>query len=421
MCCPPFADVLALVAAQRRELEMEEEEGGGDATAAAAAVAAGAGVEGVLAALAGAQKQQLESSEGGGSGGGDEAGDGGSTATRAGDGGVEEEEGGGDAAAAAAAGAAGAGVEGMLAALAAQKHQLGSSEGGGSGGGDGAPAPALLLTFSQSLTVKNWSMKSAIFGSKGPENKPLLDDAEDLDTSERGQVGHGSVDYEEVDENFPKWMSGKESLFNQAPSSPSKPDKEDSEDVNSVTGSSRSNRPKKGKLKVKAAPVDTPLCLFNSHSLLTVVIAVLVGAAQGIQIYNNPPIHVIVRRSYGILFCFLIVFVEMEWTALIRGNKMLQNWACRGLFYGFVGVLEWPDLMMAPGEKNSADGIIAMEQISACALILMGALYFVLGLLCCKSQRDLRNQRALIYRAKEQGFLEQLFHEAGEHLEEEDE
>jgi hypothetical protein len=254
-------------------------------------------------------------------------------------------------------------------------------------------------------------LKKGIFSKGSPEKKPLLDNKTELDAAEER---HGSVDYEEVDEHFPKWMTGGESLFNQ---DPSKQDKEDSDDTNSVTASIKSTRVK-AKKRRKEAPVDTPLCLFNSHSLLTVCIAVLVGAAQGIQIYNNPPIHVIVQRSYGILFCALIVFVEMEWTALIRGNKMLQSWAFRGLFYAFVGVLEWPDEVLDPQERASSDSVVAMEEISAFALMLMGALYFILGLLCCKSQRDLRSQRALIFRAREQGFLEQLLTET-EDLEEE--
>ena len=164
--------------------------------------------------------------------------------------------------------------------------------------------------------------------------------------------------------------------------------------------------------------MDTPLFLFNTHSLLTVVAAVCVGAGQGIQIAQNPPIHIIVLRSYGILFCVLAVFVEMEWTALIRGNKILQMWASRGLFYVFVGALEWPNEPIDQVQQAQSFGFIAMEQIAAWAMAVTGALYFLLGLLCCKSQRDLRNQRALIHRAKEQGFLEQLLQEAEDKIEE---
>ena len=65
------------------------------------------------------------------------------------------------------------------------------------------------------------------------------------------------------------------------------------------------------------------------------------------------------RRS-----CYVHV-VEMEWTALIRGNKILQIWASRGLFYIFVGALEWPNQLAGEEKHAQAFGIVVMEQIAA--------------------------------------------------------
>lgn len=84
----------------------------------------------------------------------------------------------------------------------------------------------------------------------------------------------------------------------------------------------------------------------------------------------------IIQRCYVIGFGAIIVLTESEFKFLMRRLKLLDLWVFRGFFYAYVG-LNTLDLFSPTVETP--------ECIVGFALIVLGAMYVVMGALCLKT------------------------------------
>jgi hypothetical protein len=138
-------------------------------------------------------------------------------------------------------------------------------------------------------------------------------------------------------------------------------------------------------------PLDPILCWFRLFHTLSGFVGVATAGANGFVIATIDSITMdyrdIIMRSYAVLFCIVIVFVEIDWRCMMRRFRILDLWFFRGLFYFLVG------FMTVQGDKTftQPQDIVGLVQIG------VGALYVLMGVLCIKS---IKTQRLAIYESK---------------------
>eukprot|EP00977_Amphora_coffeiformis_P002641 scaffold510_cov155-Amphora_coffeaeformis.AAC.5 len=106
-------------------------------------------------------------------------------------------------------------------------------------------------------------------------------------------------------------------------------------------------------------------------------------------------------RLYMILFVSVFVLCEMEIGYFVEHLASMQNWIVRGIMYsflGFIGESESKSLLvnLRPHVKISVDTKITslFITISSWAMVLVGAVYFIMGVCRLKLVRDRRRQPA---------------------------
>jgi hypothetical protein len=67
----------------------------------------------------------------------------------------------------------------------------------------------------------------------------------------------------------------------------------------------------------------------------------LAALAANVYTYASPDLNVKIAivRAYTILFCLLIVIVEVDWRYFVNRIRFVEIWLLRGLFYVFVALL----------------------------------------------------------------------------------
>jgi len=105
----------------------------------------------------------------------------------------------------------------------------------------------------------------------------------------------------------------------------------------------------------------------------------------------------------GFLQAFLIVFIalfilsEIEIPWICEHIASLQNWVIRGIMYIFIGLVAFQEAhgviqyKTVNGKKITPGNIKVLSkfiQISSWAMIAIGVLYFLMGVLCFKNIRD---------------------------------
>ena len=65
----------------------------------------------------------------------------------------------------------------------------------------------------------------------------------------------------------------------------------------------------------------------------------LAAFAANIYTLTKPSITIrdTIVRSYALVFCLLIVIVELDWRYILNKVRFLDHWILRGFFYAFVG------------------------------------------------------------------------------------
>ena len=93
-----------------------------------------------------------------------------------------------------------------------------------------------------------------------------------------------------------------------------------------------------------------------------------------------------VMRTYVIVLCLLVVFIEAEWTALVQNSSILRYWITRGLFYSFVGVIgiQQNDHVTEQNPDQQERDSMSLQFIRVVAWLMIGCgiLYFCMGILC---------------------------------------
>jgi len=161
--------------------------------------------------------------------------------------------------------------------------------------------------------------------------------------------------------------------------------------------------------------------LFILISVLTGLCALwmAIGQVLGFVVYENTPVEYTLR-AYIIVFCILVILVELEWTKFVRESRLLSNWITRGLIYVFIGVL---GLQENEGiVKEGATGYETMlEIVKAVAwnMIGCGLLYFVMGICCLQLVLDRmrKHYQERVVRAKQHNKKQSTENDDGEGVE----
>ena len=108
-------------------------------------------------------------------------------------------------------------------------------------------------------------------------------------------------------------------------------------------------------------------------------------------------------RLYMILFTAVFILCELEISYMVGHLSSMQNWIVRGIMYSFLGFIGESEaksilqLRAVRGQiRTSLDTKIAslFITISAWAMVLAGAIYFIMGICRLKNVRDRRRQAA---------------------------
>lgn len=110
-----------------------------------------------------------------------------------------------------------------------------------------------------------------------------------------------------------------------------------------------------------------------------------------------------VCRIFSIFLCILVTFQEKESTSIFSQFSFLQSWVSRGLFLFFLASMQIIiyDTSLYNGCQNSV--IDKSQLVTSGAIMLLGALYFALGL-CCFNQ--LRQRQLTQIRKRKQAQMQ---------------
>lgn len=138
----------------------------------------------------------------------------------------------------------------------------------------------------------------------------------------------------------------------------------------------------------------------SSVSLLTLLAMII---AQLLLFFSEDDFFSQLLRAYIIIFCFLFMFVELEWPTWISHKLIgVNNWMVRGLIYSFIGLVGMEESSTVLATKPfSLMAISVFIGVSSWVLVGVGVLYLLLGMLCMRSLKE--KVRDDYYEKKEKG------------------
>ncbi len=89
-----------------------------------------------------------------------------------------------------------------------------------------------------------------------------------------------------------------------------------------------------------------------------------------------------VIRVFGVVLSVLVIMAELEIKAFMRYFAFMHSWMARGLAYAFIGVLSYN------AKVKFEPGYGAFNASCACMMVAVGVLYFLLGLSCMKTVKE---------------------------------
>lgn len=91
----------------------------------------------------------------------------------------------------------------------------------------------------------------------------------------------------------------------------------------------------------RCCPSDPVLVCFQCFHFTSGVngLLALLSNAYAVYTFHDLPINDLVIHGYAIVFCLLIVCIELDWRYIVSKVKFLDLWVLRGLYYIFVGVI----------------------------------------------------------------------------------
>ena len=181
--------------------------------------------------------------------------------------------------------------------------------------------------------------------------------------------------------SFPCWK-----FFYSFPGEPSAADSWDRHEEETRT----QNRREEARAQLEEELNPSRKCMhrfFRLISFLTGICAFLMGLGQVVGMtFEDLDVISYVMRAYVIVLCLLVVFIEAEWTALVKNSSILRYWITRGLFYSFVGVIgiQQNDHVSERNPESEERDSISLQFIKVVAWLMVGSgiLYFFMGAFC---------------------------------------
>lgn len=85
-------------------------------------------------------------------------------------------------------------------------------------------------------------------------------------------------------------------------------------------------------------PLDPILYWFRIFHVLTGLIG-FVAMITNIYALTFGNIYNVIERCYAIVFCAMVVLIELEWQVVTARLKIMDLWIFRGFFFSFVGFI----------------------------------------------------------------------------------
>jgi len=133
---------------------------------------------------------------------------------------------------------------------------------------------------------------------------------------------------------------------------------------------------------------------FRAVELFAVATGGLVGVVNFYLLFTTAPfdsLKATALRLFGIAFCVLIVVTELDLGRISGEIKAFENWACRGVFYCFVGslTLSTEEDVYKETTQSPSIAILSAEAYGALAMFVCGTLYIGMGLTCRQQVKEL--------------------------------
>ncbi len=87
-------------------------------------------------------------------------------------------------------------------------------------------------------------------------------------------------------------------------------------------------------------------------------------------------------RVFAVVFSVFVIVAELEIKVFMRYFTFMYRWMARGLVYAFIGVISYN------AEVEFKPGYGAFNAVCAGMMVVVGVLYFLLGLSCMKTVKE---------------------------------
>ena len=145
---------------------------------------------------------------------------------------------------------------------------------------------------------------------------------------------------------------------------------------------------------------------FASITTLSIIVLACMSISQIILLSKKHlPFLQFSLRLYILIFCLVFMLVEMDWPPQIMRNLPTNNWLMRGWIYSFLGLVGMEEAFAVLVSDSSTSNILGSDlisifvQLSSWGMVVIGVLYFVLGLCFMRSLKE--KVRKDYYAAKE--------------------
>ena len=134
---------------------------------------------------------------------------------------------------------------------------------------------------------------------------------------------------------------------------------------------------------------------FASITTLSIIVLACMSISQIILLSKKHlPFLQFSLRLYILIFCLVFMLVEMDWPPQIMRNLPTNNWLMRGWIYSFLGLVGMEEAFAVLVSDSSTSNILGSDlisifvQLSSWGMVVIGVLYFVLGLLFMRSLKE---------------------------------
>ena len=134
---------------------------------------------------------------------------------------------------------------------------------------------------------------------------------------------------------------------------------------------------------------------FASITTLSIIVLACMSISQIILLSKKHlPFLQFSLRLYILIFCLVFLLVELDWPPQIMRNLPTSNWLMRGWIYSFLGLVGMEEAFAVLVSDSSTSNILGSDlisifvQLSSWGMVVIGVLYFVLGLLFMRSLKE---------------------------------